>query len=62
MTRQQIEQGQGRYVQGRTVIVQRGSEDVFDTERAGSGWTVRPGWHIAGNCDPDGPVEWVDLR
>lgn len=63
-TKAQIEVGEGRYVEGRTVIIQNGSQDEFDTQPAAFGWIVNPHseWHISGGATPNGKVEWVDLR
>lgn len=60
-TRQQIEDGEGRYARGKTCIVQKGSKDVFETHPASSSWKIAPGWHIAGSASPSGKIEWCDL-
>ncbi len=62
LTRQELEAGNGRYTQGKTTILQFGSDDRFETEKAGSGWVVRQGWHIAGSCGKTGEIKWCDLR
>ncbi len=60
-TKEQIERGEGRMTAGRTTILQRGNENVFDTAPSKSGWEVRRGWHIAGSAG-SGNLEWCDLR
>lgn len=64
MMRQEIESGAGILIEGRTLIWQRGSEDVFDTSDKSA--APRPGWHLAGGAERlvDGTpkIEWCDLR
>ncbi len=60
MTRKEIESGKGRYTTGGTCIIQRGSDDFFDTVPQGSGWSLRAGWHIAGKY-AGRRVEWCDM-
>lgn len=64
LTAKQIEAGTGLFASGvQTVIVQRGSEDVFDTDEKDC--AVRPGWHIAGGgrilASGKPKVEWCDM-
>ena len=59
MTRKEIENGEGRYTEGRTIVLQHGADDLFDTAQKSDG--VKPGWHIAGWSEPGKQVEWVDL-
>ena len=45
-----------------TCIIQRGSEDVFETHPQESGWKLSPGWHIAGSASKgDQRVTWCDM-
>ncbi len=60
-TREQIERGEGRFTDRPATVIQREREDVFGTVPAEPGWTVGPGWHIAGIIRITTPVEWVDL-
>ena len=60
-TRAQIEAGKGRYTNSATTVIQRGEENVFQTQPAVDGWRVGHGWHIAGGMGKTTPVEWVDL-
>ncbi len=63
MTRQEIESGKGILTNRRTLIWQRGDEDVFDTSDKDA--APRPGWHLAGGCEPSKrkpTIQWCDLR
>jgi hypothetical protein len=57
----QIEAGEGRYIGRRATVIQRDHGDAFETHPAESGWTCRPGWHVAGWMGTDGRVHWCDL-
>lgn len=65
-TQKQIENGDGLFSDRHTMIVQLGTENIFQTDSGNSIPNVGKKWHIAGGGrilkDGTPVINWCDLR